>query len=254
LIVGFVIGGAGTAGGRSILLRGVGPTLNRFGVSGTLTDPEIEVWRAGRRAAGNDNWGGAESLATAFASAGAFAFTTPGSRDAALLLPDATPDAYSVIVRGVGGTSGIALAEVYDTTAPRVPPTPEARLINLSARATVGGGDDLVIAGFVLTGTGTRRVLLRAVGPTLADFGVAGALGNPQLTVHRDGSAIAANDDWGGGPALRAAFADAGAFQLPPASADAALLLTLSPGSYTAQVVSAGGPPGIALVEIYELP
>ena len=254
LIVGFFVGGAGTAGGRAILLRGAGPTLAAFGVTDALADPEIELLRDGRRVAINDNWGGTEALATAFASAGAFPFAAPGSRDAALLLPEVAPGAYSVIVRGAGGVAGIALAEIYDTSPPRVPATEDARFINLSARATVGTGDHLLIAGFVVTGTGSKRVLLRAVGPTLGSFGVDGALRNPQLAVFRDGRAIATNDDWGGHPALVAAFAQVGAFALPPASADAALLLTLNPATYTTQVSGAGGTTGIALVEVYEVP
>lgn len=254
LIVGFYVGGAGTAGGKSLLLRGVGPTLTTFGVSGALPDPEIELLRDGRRIAANDNWGGADSLAAAFAATGAFAFAAPGSRDAALLLSDIAPGVYSAIVRGVGGSAGIALAEVYEVTSPRVPATAEARLINLSARAVVGTGDNLLIAGFVVSGTGSKRVLIRAIGPTLSAFGVAGVLGHPQLTVFRDGSVIAANDDWGGNVALSTAGASVGAFNLSPTSADAALLLTLNPATYTVQVSGAGGTTGVALVEIYELP
>lgn len=101
---------------------------------------------------------------------------------------------------------------------------------------------------------GTKRVLLRAIGPGLTAFGVSGALADPQLTVFAGASVHALNDDWGGGPVLTDAFTRTGAFALPAASRDAALLLTLAPGAYSAHIESANGSTGLALFELYEVP
>ena len=130
------------------------------------------------------------------------------------------------------------------------------RLINISARALVGSGDNELIAGMVVGGGTVRTVLIRAIGPSLAGFGVANALAETALEVFRAGSstAIALNDDWGGGAILLTAFAKVGAFALAPTSRDAAVLVRLAPGAYTARVTSTPGATGVALVEIYEVP
>lgn len=119
---------------------------------------------------------------------------------------------------------------------------------NTSARITLTAGQTAMV-GFVVGGTAARRVLIRAVGPTLAQFGVAVPSPAPSLSVFRAATPVASNTRWGGEPALAAAFAATGAFALPPASADSALLLTLEPGAYTAQVRDATG--GEILVEVY---
>jgi hypothetical protein len=128
-------------------------------------------------------------------------------------------------------------------------PQPGAPLINISTRVILGAGQ-VLNPGFVVGGTITRRVLVRAVGPTLGTaFAVPGSMADPSLTVFRGQTQIAANNDWGGGAALSAVFASVGAFALPVASLDAALLLTLTPGNYTAQVRGTGA--GEVIVEVY---
>jgi hypothetical protein len=119
----------------------------------------------------------------------------------------------------------------------------------------VGTGDNILIAGFVIDGNASKTVLVRAIGPTLANFGVGGVLANPQLALFKSGEAspIATNDDWGASTALSNAFAQVGAFTLDPASKDAALLVTLAPGAYTAQVTGVNGTTGVALIELYEI-
>ncbi|MBL9212212.1 MAG: hypothetical protein JNL92_17260 [Opitutaceae bacterium] len=253
LIVGFVVGGAGTNGAKPLLVRGIGPALTGFGVGGALTDPKIELYNAGAaKLFENDNWNTAD--AATFAGVGAFPLPA-GSRDAALYqstLPSAT---YSAQVSGVGGTTGVALAEIYDVTPAGsfTPGTP--RLVNVSARAVSGTGADTLIAGFVIAGPGTKSVLIRAIGPTLRDFGVTGVLADPRLElISAAGTKLQENDNWGGGTALSAAFSAVGAFQLAPSSLDAAVFATLGPGAYTAQVSGAGGGTGVALIEIYEVP
>jgi len=131
----------------------------------------------------------------------------------------------------------------------------EPRLANVSTLARVGTGGETLTAGFVVTGTTNKQVVIRAVGPTLQTaFGVAGVLANPALTVFGPGSStliVAENDDWNVADA--ATFAAVGAFSLTPNSKDAAIVITLAPGSYTARVSGMGGTSGIALVEVYEV-
>jgi hypothetical protein len=108
--IGFVISGTTP---KRVLLRAVGPALEAFGVTGVLADPKIEIFRGATRIHANDNWGGANELASTFAQVGAFAIQSPGSRDAALVVT-LDPGAYTAVVSGVGGTTGVALVEVYD--------------------------------------------------------------------------------------------------------------------------------------------
>ncbi|MBI5771935.1 MAG: polysaccharide lyase 8 family protein [Verrucomicrobia bacterium] len=133
-----------------------------------------------------------------------------------------------------------------------------ATLTNLSTRAYLAARDDTIIAGFVVGGTGTKRLLVRAIGPTLATFGLTGALANPRLAiVNQAGATVAENDDWGSAPGtaaeLAAIFPVAGAFALSATSRDAAAVVSLPPGQYSAVVRSMDGTSGVALVELYDL-
>jgi hypothetical protein len=150
--------------------------------------------------------------------------------------------------------SGVALAEIYDAD----PEGSPARLINLSALSFTGAGAQTLTVGFAIGGAAPKQVLLRVVGPGLAQFGVAGALADPQLTVIPAGltSIVAANSGWSGGgnqTALQSAFAAAGAFALSPGSNDAAVVIELPPGAYTMQATSVSGVQGVVLAEIYDL-
>jgi hypothetical protein len=127
-------------------------------------------------------------------------------------------------------------------------PQPGPPLVNISTRAALGAGQ-VLNPGFVVGGAVPRRVLIRAIGPTLSRFGVTGVMANPSLSVFRGTTEIAANNDWGGTNVLVAAFAQVAAFALPLDSLDAALVLTLAPGSYTAQVRGTGA--GEVIVEVY---
>ncbi len=153
----------------------------------------------------------------------------------------------------MGATSGIGLIEVYETDA-----TAPALLANISTRAEVGTGGNILIAGFVVQGTQPAKVLVRAVGPALAEFCVAGFLAQPVLTVFdASGTAIGTNTGWSSGTSANTSeitnvSQSVGAFALAANSADSALVLTLQPGSYSAQVSGASGTRGIALVEVYQ--
>jgi hypothetical protein len=128
-------------------------------------------------------------------------------------------------------------------------------VINVSVLKSIGV-DEILTAGFVIGGASPKQVLVRAVGPTLgtAPFNIAGVMADPKLDLFRGQTVIHANDNWGGGLALATASGNVGAFSLGAASRDAALLVVLDPGSYTAQVRGVGTSAGITLVEVYEVP
>ena len=243
-----LVAGFSVAGGRkSILVRGIGPALAEFGVEGVLADPRLELRRPGTDAmlAVNDDW--SEAAGRVFPRVGAFALRG-GSRDAALVA-ELEASTYTARLSEAAGGSGVALLELYDAGA-----TGDGRLTNLSARSVVSPDGGALIAGFNLTGTGTRRLLIRAVGPSLEAFGLEGVLPDPRLDLYPAGGAVplATNQDWS--PVLAETFRQVGAFALRDGSWDAAFVVTLPAGSYTAQVGSTNGASGIALVEIYELP
>jgi hypothetical protein len=237
LIVGFVVDG----GAKPILVRAAGPVLNKYGLTGVV-DPQLKLFTGGgTQVAGNDNWDAA--LASTFTILGAFPFD-PGSKDAALQQTINGPHSAQATATGAGAI----LVEAYD-----VGPNDGRKLVNLSTRFQVGTGDNILIAGFVLSGTGTRQLLIRAVGPTLTNYGVTGVLADPQLSVFDGGTAAASNNDWSS--TLSATFTTLGAFALNAASKDAAIVVTLQAGKpYSVQVSGVGGTTGEALVEIYLVP
>jgi hypothetical protein len=248
--MGYVVGGAGTSGTKSLVIRATGPSLGAFGVSGTLDDPKVELFTGVNKTGENDNWGGGAALANAMAAVGAFAYTEPSSRDAAVALSVASGD-NSVKVSAAGNNAGAVIAEIYDATAPGSFTATTPRLINVSVLKQLGTG---VTVGFVVGGSGTKHVLVRAIGPTLGTaFGVSGAVSDPQLKIYAGQTEIGNNDNWGGTPTLVAAFSTAGAFPLADASRDAAAVVSLQPGSYTVFVSGVGNTSGLALVEVYEL-
>ena len=241
LIVGFAVSG----GNRPVLVRGAGPTLAGFGLSGAMTDPRLQLFADGTLVAQNDNWGNSATLSAAFASVGGFPFLA-NSADAAFL--QTVEGTRSVHLTGTG--AGVALVELYDTGTGNSP-----RLVNVSTRNEVGVGDNILIFGFFIDGTGSKNVLIRAVGPTLGTLGVNGVLLDPRFEVLRTGSATveASNDNWSA--ALAPTFSAVGAFPLGANSRDAALVTSLAAGnSYTVQVSGVNNTTGEALVEIYEVP
>ena len=261
LIVGFVIRGQGS---KQILLRAVGPTLaTQFGVTDALATPQLTLHG---RSQGqvitdtNTSWGGSTSLSTAFAQVGAFALPA-GSADSALL---ETLDSgnFTANVTGVGDSTGIALAELYDADQG----SPAAELVNISARARVGAeAANTLIAGFAITGTTSDTVLIRGVGPSLGTlFGLREALGASQVTLFdAKGNQIAVNTNWSASANgdedtdketdVDEASDHVGAFRLPHGSHDSVIIATLPPGIYTAHVTGVNQQTGIALVEIYEV-
>ncbi len=245
---------------KPLLVRAAGPSLGALGVPGTIADPKLDLLAGQTIVLANDNWGGSSTLANAMAGVGAFPYSSPTSNDAAIFATGLTPRDYTVAVSGVGGATGTVIAEIYDATPPSAfSPTTTPRLINVSVLKQVNGGGSITL-GFTIGGSTAKTVLIRAIGPGLTQLGVPGVMGDPKISLFNSSSVvIAKNDDWGGDPALSLIMAHVNAFAITSnGSKDAMLLVTLPPGSYTAQATpsagagAAGG--GLVIVEAYEVP
>ncbi len=254
LIVGFTVAG----GAENVLLRAVGPTLATvfpqfFPASSVMADPRISFYPSGASTATmtNDDWD--PSVGQTIASLGAFPLP-PGSKDAAVVsaVNGANNTAW---VQGTG--SGTVLVEAYALGSTNTP-----RLSNVSARNHVGTGADILIAGFVLKGTGTKKLLIRGIGPGLVYvfpqfFSASAVLADPKLEIHDSaGALVTTNNDWD--VSLLSAFDAVGAYHFQTGSKDAAIIVDLPASaagtSYTAQVSGADGGTGEGVVEVYELP
>lgn len=233
-----------------VLFRGIGPTLADFGVTDPLADPVLTIMDAdGEVVAQNSGWSSddnAEDIADISERVGAFPLEED-SGDAALLV-HLPVGRYTVHLASAGGTGGTALTEAYEID-------DIGSLLNISIRGRVNDADTPLIAGFVVTGDQAKRVLVRGIGPSLANHGVETPLANPHLQIESGGEVIAQNEDWEDTDPdlITAANLLVGAFELDAASTDAAMLVTLQPGIYTAIVSGAEDTAGTALVEVYEL-
>ncbi|MEI8090538.1 MAG: hypothetical protein WCG63_13205, partial [Opitutaceae bacterium] len=227
-----------------------------FGLTSVLPNPSIKIYQGSNLIAQNDDW--SKDDAAEISRLGAFAFTV-GSKDAALVATLA-PGGYTAQIADPSGSSsssgtgtGVALAEIYDASIN--PNADYQRLVNISSRGKVTPDDGVLIGGFIVTGNSPKTLLIRGIGPALTSFGIAGALVDPSLTIYQDSKVIATNEGWASSAAIAAAAIQTGAFTLPSGSKDAAVLLTLNPGAYTAQIKSAkNASSGVALIEIYEVP
>ena len=262
--LGFNLGGPEKA---TLLIRGIGPALAKFGVATAVPAPRLTVYSGSTVLATNQGWDqpgtSATQVASAAASVGAFALDA-GSADSAVVLTLA-PGTYTVSLDGVNGSTGDVLAEVYDVS------KNSTRLTNLSTLAAINNEGDALVPGIVITGANPRTLLVRAVGPGLADVGVPAStvLGDPRISILSGGTAVSTNNNWsqatttGSAAALAAAFPAVGAFALKTGSNDAALIGALSAGSFTLHAdaapvaANAANPPsqtGTVLVEVYEVP
>ncbi len=236
LIGGFVITGAGN---KLLLLRALGPTLGSFGVANPLANPVLELHNAtGALIATNDDWAqasNAQSIPTNL--------RPPNSLEPAILtsLPAGS---YTAIVRGVNNTTGVALVEAYDLDG-----STSARLSNISTRGLVQTGGNVMIGGFIIQGPASKKVIIRALGPTLASFGIANALANPTMELRdANGNLITSNDNWKTQQIEVSATGYA-----PPNDLESAIVRTLAPGNYTAIVRGVNNTSGVALIEVYGL-
>jgi hypothetical protein len=253
--LGTVIGGAATSGSKAVLFRAAGPSLGALGVPGTLASPALQLFSGSTSVASNAGWGGSTTMANVMAAVGAFAYTSPASLDSAIYQAGIQPGSYSVQVSGVNGAVGSVIAEIYDATPASSYTLSTPRLTNVSVLKQIAAGGSLT-QGFTIGGSTAKTILVRAVGPGLAGFGIGGFLPDPQLALFDSSSTpIAANDNWGGDAQLSTAMNAVGDFALTdPASKDSVLLVTLPPGGYTATASGVGGTGGQAIVEVYEVP
>jgi hypothetical protein len=249
LIAGFVVSG----GTKPFLIRATGPALRQFGVGDPMADPQLTIQVGTSAPLTNDNWSSgtnAGPIADLAVQVGAFPLPA-GSLDSAALA-SVTNSIVTAQASARNNTGGVVLLELFETGGASI-----ARLVNVSTRAQVGVGENALFAGFVLGGNSPRTVLVRAIGPTLGAFGVASPLADPLLEVFNSGATtpLTSNDNWNGDANLVSVFARVGAFPLPATSSrDAAIVISLAPGSYSARVAGVGNTTGEVLLEVYEVP
>lgn len=247
-IAGFIINGPSP---RKVLIRAGGPYLTQFGVDGVLSDPVLTLFAAGVQVATNDDWTSDQTNVTAATTKVAAVPFSPGSKDAAIAATLQPGVPYTAQVTGKGGATGNAIVEVYDAD-----DSSASSLINISTRSFVGSGSSIQIGGFILRGAGPRKVLIRAGGPYLSQFGVSGVLADPVLTIYKGTTLIASNDDWSTNLVeVNSATAAVNLNAYASGSKDAAIVLTLDADQpYTAQVSGKDGGSGNALIEVLQLP
>ena len=248
LINGFIISGNDP---KTIVVRAIGPSLAQFGVSDVLADPTLKLYdSSGALVASNDNW--RDSQEAAFAEGGPFHDLQPGSETESAIGITLPPGSYTAIVSGKDNTTGVALAELYDYS-----PGVDAKLSNISARAVVEDGDNVLIGGVTIDGDGSpsrsARLILRATGPTLSAYGVTDALSDPTLALYdSNGTLLGFNDDWQ--ESLDQANQISASGFAPTNSLESAMAILLPAGNYTAIVRGYNGAQGVALFDAYQIP
>jgi sugar lactone lactonase YvrE len=251
LILGATIAGSTANTSMPALFPAVGPSLDRFGVSDYVRDPELSVRFDDVIVGTNDNWNGDTQAALSGAQVGAFELLSPASLDAAIATA-LTPHVYTVHLGSKGSAPGVVLGEIFDATPPAMRGLGSPQLRNLSARSYVGTAADTLVLGFSIGGQTAATVLLRAAGPSLRAHGVSDVLDDPVIHLFSGSTLIRENNDWGGDAHVANVARAVGAFEFSdPTSRDAALLVTLPPGIYTLQVRSANNETGVAVVEVY---
>jgi hypothetical protein len=255
MIGGFIVQGTGT---KRVIIRALGPELTQFGIPDALGNPTLELHnRTGALIASNDDWqttvpGGVitGNQVGAIQNSG----LAPSAATESVIIADLQPGNYTAIVRGVNNTAGVALVEVYDFN-----PGAGSTLGNISTRSFVQPGGHVMIGGFIVQGSTTKRVIVRAIGPELIQFGIADALANPTLELHNQaGTLIASNDNWqttiAGGIIHGDQVNDIqNSGHAPSEPAESAIIANLSPGNYTAIVRGVRNTTGVGLVEVYDL-
>jgi plastocyanin len=255
MIGGFIVQGTGP---KRVIIRAIGPELTHFGITNPLADPTLELHNeSGELIASNDDWqttipGGiiTTNQVNEIQNSG----HTPTVASESAIIANLQPGNYTAIVRGVNNTTGVALVEVYD-----VSPGASSSLGNISARAFVQTGENVMIGGFVVQGSGLKRVIIRAIGPELTQYGITDALVNPRLELYNGTEAlIASNDNWqttilGGVITTNQVNAIQNSGYAPTRAAESAIIANLQPGNYTAIVRGVRNTTGVALVEVYDL-
>jgi hypothetical protein len=255
VIEGFIVQGTVT---KRIIIRAIGPELSPYGVPSVLVNPTLELYDGtGALIASNNNWAttiiGGIITANQVRDIQASGYP-PGDGLESAIIADLAPGNYTAIVRGVNDTTGVALVEVYDLS-----PETNSILGNISTRSFVQTGDNVVIGGFIVQGAQTKRVIIRAIGPELTQYGVPDPLTNPTLELHEGtGALIASNNNWAttiiGGIITANQVRDIqNSGHAPGHPFEAAIIADLPAGNYTAVVRGVNNTTGVALVEVYDL-
>jgi len=237
-IAGFILTGTDL---KQVVVRGLGPTLTQFGVSGVLADPTLQlVDSTGKTLFINDNW-----KETQQAGIQATGLAPPNDLESAIRIA-LQPGKYTAILSGTNNTTGVGLVEVYD-----IETAVSSALTNASTRGFVGTDQNVMIGGFITAGgNGSTQVMVRGLGPTLTQFGVAGALADPSLTlVDGNGNIVRSNNNWK--DTQRAEIQATG--KAPPNDLEAAIIVTVAPGNYTAILEGKDGATGVGLLDVYKL-
>jgi hypothetical protein len=255
MIGGFIVQGSAA---KRVIIRAIGPELTQYGVPNVLANPTLELHDGtGALIASNDNWqhtiiGGiiTSDQRGDIRNSG----YAPGDGRESAIIAELPAGNYTAIVRGVDDTTGVALAEVYDLSTDG-----NSTLGNISTRSFVQTGDNVMIGGFIVQGTASKRVIVRAIGPELTRYGIPNAMANPTLELHdSSGALIATNDNWRttiiGGIITTNQVREIMASGLAPADGrESAIIADLPQGNYTAIVRGVNNTTGVALVEVYDL-
>jgi hypothetical protein len=234
-IAGFIISGTDP---KKVLIRAIGPSLAAFGIANALQDPTLELHNANSLLISDNNWQSAANSGQIPA-----AYQPADARESAILA-NLQPGSYTAIMAGTNASTGVGLIEVYDFD-----DSVDSKLSNVSTRGFVGTDDDVLIGGFIAAGgNGSAEVVIRALGPSLAQFGVSNFLADPTVAVYNsNGALVYSNDNWK--TSQQAAIQATG---LAPANDfESAILLTVPVGNYTAVVRGKNSSTGVALVEAY---
>lgn len=247
LIAGFIISGSDP---KKVIVRGIGPSLNGS-VPGFLADPILELHDSATTLATNDNWK-VDDQTHQSQQAEIEATTIPPTNDLESALVRTLPAGnagYTAVLRGKSNSTGIGVVEAYDLNQ-----AAHSKFANISTRGLVETGDQILIGGFI-AGNGVTKVVARAIGPSLGNFGIQGALQDPTLELHNgSGTIIASNDDWKLSSSGASQQAEIEATKLAPTNNfESALVQSLVPGNYTAVVQGKSATTGIAVVEVYNV-
>jgi hypothetical protein len=246
LIGGFIVSGSDP---KKIIIRGIGPSLP---VNGPLADPTLELHQGNATLSTNDNWKVNDQTGQSQEAEVRATTIPPGNDLESAIVTTLSPGSYTAILAGKNGGTGIGLIEVYDLAQGA-----NSKLANISSRGFVDTGDNVMIGGLIVGGSngGGARVLVRALGPSLTNSGVTGALPDPTLELHDgNGGTLATNDNWKTRPDGSSQQAEIEATTLPPPNQlESALVRSLPPGNYTAVVRGISNSTGVGLVEVYNL-
>jgi hypothetical protein len=240
MIGGFIVTGNAP---KQVIVRGIGPSLASAGITDLIDDPTLQLFGTGGQIAFNDNWKDLQQ-------ADIEATTIPPTDDREpAIVATLNPAAYTAIISGKNGETGVGLLEVYDLNAPA-----GSRLANISTRGSVQTQNNVMIGGFILGGTNMQpaRVVVRALGPSLSQSGISGPLNDPTLLlVNSDGQSVGFNDNWQDDPDQAAQLQ---ALDIAPTMANESAIATiLPPGSYTAVVAGQSNTTGVGLIEVYDV-